>query len=176
MANQILTSDQIVSLVQRQTMERNIPLPHVSIDEGWCPARLYIGTYYASLPSASLMLTEELFAARVVRPLLDRVIARQISPPDPNELWRDANKAEFDLLDQRGTTHGDYTLMCSVIQDIKRAMRRGTADLQDTQREALELIATKIGRIVCGDPNHPDHWDDIIGYATKARERIAVKK
>lgn len=27
------------------------------------------------------------------------------------------------------------------------------------------MILAKIARIVSGDPNHADHWDDIAGYA-----------
>lgn len=78
----------------------------------------------------------------------------------------------------RGTTHGDYTHMSIVIQKIKDAMRAGEAWSQcsASQREALELTATKIGRIVCGDPNHVDHWDDIIGYCNLAMDRIPQTK
>ena len=28
------------------------------------------------------------------------------------------------------------------------------------------MIANKIGRILNGDPNYPDSWHDIAGYAT----------
>jgi hypothetical protein len=31
--------------------------------------------------------------------------------------------------------------------------------------EALEMICTKIARILSGNPNDPDHWKDIAGYA-----------
>lgn len=78
----------------------------------------------------------------------------------------------------RGSTHGDYTHMSITIQNIKKAMQSGESwgRCSPPQREALELIATKIGRIVCGDPLHVDHWDDIIGYATLARNRIPEEK
>jgi len=33
------------------------------------------------------------------------------------------------------------------------------------QGEAIHMICVKLARIVCGDPNHADHWDDIAGYA-----------
>jgi hypothetical protein len=33
------------------------------------------------------------------------------------------------------------------------------------QREAIDMIMVKLSRILCGDPNHKDHWDDIAGYA-----------
>lgn len=74
----------------------------------------------------------------------------------------------------RGATHGDYTHMSIVIQKIKDALRSGESweRLSASQKEALELDATKMGRIVCGDPNHIDHWDDIIGYTRLARDRI----
>jgi hypothetical protein len=28
------------------------------------------------------------------------------------------------------------------------------------------MIAHKIGRIIAGDPDFRDHWDDLAGYAT----------
>lgn len=33
------------------------------------------------------------------------------------------------------------------------------------QREALEMIVHKIGRIISGNPHFRDHWADIAGYA-----------
>lgn len=40
------------------------------------------------------------------------------------------------------------------------------------QRESLELIATKMGRITSGNPNIQDHWDDISGYAELISKRL----
>jgi hypothetical protein len=36
--------------------------------------------------------------------------------------------------------------------------------LASDQREALEMFAAKISRILTGDPDYPDNWDDIAGY------------
>ena len=71
------------------------------------------------------------------------------------------------LLAERGSTHGDYSNQAAVTQAIKAAMRTGPnwALMSDKQRDALEMIAVKQGRILCGDPNFPDHWDDLEGYA-----------
>ena len=33
------------------------------------------------------------------------------------------------------------------------------------QEEAMTMIANKLARIVNGDPNYPDSWRDIAGYA-----------
>ena len=73
-----------------------------------------------------------------------------------------------DILDERQKTHGDFYLTAMIAQELKGAMRRGKnwSEMDDTEREALELIATKIGRILSGYPHEVDHWRDIAGYAT----------
>lgn len=90
----------------------------------------------------------------------------------PQRPWQDTNGAKPNLLDQRGQTHGDYRAMSTRIQQIKAIMRMGSkwVDMPEPQKEALELIATKIGRIIEGDPEFKDHWDDLSGYAAKASE------
>lgn len=40
------------------------------------------------------------------------------------------------------------------------------------QKEALEMIAHKVGRILNGDPNYDDSWIDIAGYATLVAKRL----
>ena len=44
--------------------------------------------------------------------------------------------------------------------------------LTDAQREALEMVAHKIGRILNGDPNYHDSWHDIVGYAKLVADRL----
>lgn len=79
-----------------------------------------------------------------------------------------------DLLAERGKTHGDYAIHAAVTQHIKRAMHHypGWDRLADVHKEALEMIAHKIGRIIAGNPNHKDHWDDIAGYAKLVSDRL----
>ena len=71
------------------------------------------------------------------------------------------------LLSDRKRTHGDFADDAAVAQSLKRLMRKqpGWARLDDCQAQALEMIAVKLARILAGDPNHVDHWDDIAGYA-----------
>jgi len=78
----------------------------------------------------------------------------------------------------RGSTHGDYGRMSITAQALKAIMRQtpNWERMTTTQQEALELIATKISRITCGDPNHHDHWADIGGYAELALNRIPHAK
>lgn len=78
------------------------------------------------------------------------------------------------LLEERGKTHGDFADHAAVTYAIKDAITSlGNADrLSVIQREALDMIAHKIGRIVAGNPNHQDHWDDIAGYARLVSQRL----
>lgn len=78
------------------------------------------------------------------------------------------------LLDERQKTHGPYEEKAWTIQHLKKAMRAsfGWSKLSPTQAESLDMIVHKIGRILTGDPNHPDHWEDIIGYAELAKRHL----
>jgi hypothetical protein len=82
----------------------------------------------------------------------------------------DTNK----LLDERLKTHGDFTDHAQVTQSLKFGMQHSPNwdQLTPIQREALEMIQHKIGRILSGDPNHQDHWDDIVGYAKLVSDRL----
>ena len=73
-----------------------------------------------------------------------------------------------DILDEREKTHGSYFSVSTMAQSLKDAMRHGKnwEELDDPQRESLEMIASKIGRILSGNPHEGDHWRDIAGYAT----------
>ena len=72
-----------------------------------------------------------------------------------------------DLLDEREKTHGAFMAVASKAQQIKDAMQGGKnwEELDDMQREALQMIASKIARILAGDYNEIDHWRDISGYS-----------
>lgn len=48
----------------------------------------------------------------------------------------------------------------------------GWHELSCDQKEALETIATKIARILNGDPDYIDNWVDIAGYAMLVVERL----
>ena len=83
------------------------------------------------------------------------------------------NKAVEEFLAERGKTHGDFTNHAQVTQELKAVMKEhGLGKLSDVQREALEMIQHKIGRILAGNPDHKDHWDDIAGYAKLVSDRL----
>lgn len=81
--------------------------------------------------------------------------------------------AVIDTLQERGARYGDFTDNAEISQALKQCMgnQMGWGNLNAVQREALEMIAQKIARILNGDPNYRDNWHDIQGYARLAEER-----
>lgn len=74
-----------------------------------------------------------------------------------------------DLITERTKTHGTYASQAEVTQAIIwLADSYGTEMNSNVLRDAFCMIATKLGRIITGDPMHKDHWEDIAGYATLA--------
>ena len=67
---------------------------------------------------------------------------------------------------ERGNRYGEYAEHARITQNIKGAMidSPNWKTLSPAQKEALEMIAHKIGRILNGDPNYLDSWHDIGGY------------
>jgi hypothetical protein len=79
-----------------------------------------------------------------------------------------------DLLNERGDRYGEFKTHAEVTQKIKEALFSGAsfAYLDYDQKEALEMVAHKLGRIVNGDPNYLDSWVDIIGYTQLVLDRL----
>lgn len=80
-------------------------------------------------------------------------------------------------LAERGSRYGDFATHANITQRLKDTMR-DTPNwdiLNPGQRESLEMVAHKIGRILNGDPNYDDSWVDIAGYATLVANSLQGK-
>lgn len=79
-----------------------------------------------------------------------------------------------ETLKERDGRYGLFVNQAETAQRIKEAMFQGRprADLAADQKEALEHIATKLSRILTGDPNYHDNWHDIEGYAKLVADRL----
>ena len=66
-------------------------------------------------------------------------------------------------LEERGARYGSFTGHA----DIPK-----WGQLENDQKEALEMVAHKIGRILNGDPHYIDSWTDIIGYTRLVEVRL----
>lgn len=77
-------------------------------------------------------------------------------------------------LTERGNRYGEFTKHAEITQDLKSVMQCSPnwCLLVDDQKEALEMIAHKIGRILNGDPDYDDSWTDIAGYAELVAKRL----
>ena len=77
------------------------------------------------------------------------------------------------MLSERTKTHGDFKNVAKVPQNIRDAMRvipDRFCDMPEQRIEALDAIAGKIARIICGDNAFPDHWDGIASYAMLGKQ------
>lgn len=79
-----------------------------------------------------------------------------------------------DLLAERGKTHGEYWDHAEFTQNLKEHFRSypNWGKLVAVQRESLDMFAHKMGRILTGNPNVQDHWDDIAGYSRLVSQRM----
>jgi hypothetical protein len=85
--------------------------------------------------------------------------------------------AQFNLtptmttIPSRDEQHGDLGPVGVIAQSLKATMRAGAnwPRLTPGQREALDMAAHKIGRILSGsNPSDPKHWSDVAGYTHAA--------
>ena len=77
-------------------------------------------------------------------------------------------------LQERGNRYGEFSEHARITQNLKRAMSDSPnwEQLADDQKEALEMAAHKIGRILNGDANYHDSWHDINGYIKLVADRL----
>lgn len=86
--------------------------------------------------------------------------------------WHEVNLGNSNgteaLITERGSRYGKFKDGAEIMQSLKDTMRDvdGWNNLTASQKEALDMIQHKIGRILNGDPTYDDSWKDIAGYAT----------
>ncbi|MEE3609391.1 hypothetical protein [Avibacterium paragallinarum] len=73
------------------------------------------------------------------------------------------------LLNEREKTHGDFVSGAETFYYLMKPI----IDSQLFERNkvaayAMTMIQAKVTRICNGDESFPDHWEDIIGYASLA--------
>lgn len=82
------------------------------------------------------------------------------------------------ILAEKEKTHGPYEEKARIIQMLKDVVRLsdGWVALEADQKESIEMIFHKIGRIVAGDASCPDHWKDISGYGWLPYRRLISRR
>lgn len=77
-------------------------------------------------------------------------------------------------LKERGNRYGKFSENSRIAQDLKHVFRScdGWWLMSHTQREALDMCASKISRILTGDPKYVDNWHDMQGYLKLVEESL----
>lgn len=96
------------------------------------------------------------------------VIAHREPIPEEKVTVTITNNSTDRLIIERGSRYGKFKDGAAIMQELKFVMREvdGWHQLSPSQKEALDMIQHKIGRILNGDPTYDDSWKDIAGYAT----------
>lgn len=83
-----------------------------------------------------------------------------------------------DTLKAREKTYGNFFEQAHIGQALKNVVQLQPrwSELEDDQKEALEMICVKVARIMNGDPNYQDNWHDIEGYARLVAQRLEDSK
>lgn len=113
---------------------------------------------------------------------LDKFISRERQggpkPGEYIEVEGAKSAQEIDaILNERGSRYGSFLDHARITQNIKCAMEnsRNWPTLPVDTREALEMVAHKIGRMLNGDPEYVDNVVDIIGYMQLVLDRMNGK-
>lgn len=80
------------------------------------------------------------------------------------------------ILADRGSKYGKFEDHAKVTVALKTVLFQRCVERQMSMKpdqcEALDMICHKLGRIVNGDPDYADSWDDIAGYAKLVGDRL----
>lgn len=85
-----------------------------------------------------------------------------------------------ETIKQRDSVHGDYQASAQLFLDLAVVLNTALGErdtrLSPSQSLSLTMIMLKTARIVCGDPDHADHWHDIAGYARLVERSLPTPK
>ena len=75
---------------------------------------------------------------------------------------------------ERGSRYGDFIDQSFIAQALKDVIHQAPNwdKLLSDQKEAMDMMAHKMARILNGDPDYIDSWHDIIGYARLVEQRL----
>lgn len=106
----------------------------------------------------------------IIKELLFNLVAvrEPFTAADVEVVKYDPTKVDIEsLVAERGNRYGKFADGAKIMRALKGVMHKtdGWSRLTDSQREALDMIQHKIGRILNGDPAYDDNWKDISGYS-----------
>ena len=148
--------------------------------------RVNVSSAYISMLKKQMELKQEQEREQEAPPLelteemeeLAYEITKGTGRPKPGE-FIETGTSVGTVLDERGARYGKFVDQARVAQELKSVMGESLLAqgklLDDDQIEALEMIFSKLARILNGDPNYADSWIDIAGYAKLVADRLEGK-
>jgi hypothetical protein len=79
-----------------------------------------------------------------------------------------------DILADRGKKYGVFSEQAKTAQALKQILfkQRPRHEMSADQAEAMDMMCTKLSRLVHGDHNHVDGWVDIAGFSQLVVDRL----
>lgn len=114
------------------------------------------------------------FRTKKIEPLLPHGMNSLFTTgSDGRARLKETTKIE-DTLKERGSRYGEFDTHAQYAERINNVFESSPnwQIMKPDSKEALRIIANKIGRILNGDPEYDDNWHDIAGYATLVKNRI----
>jgi len=149
-------------------------------------ARLPVSEGYVYTLKKQMELEQEQEREQVAPPLelteemkeLAYKITQGTGRPKPGE-FIETGTSVGTVLDERGARYGKFVDQARIAQQLKNVAHTFAAQQGKTfdvdQAEAIDMIFSKLARILNGDPNYADSWIDIAGYAKLVADRLEGK-
>jgi hypothetical protein len=83
------------------------------------------------------------------------------------------------VLEERRNRYGTFMHNARISQQLKRVVKGSGSNyhlLKADQQEAIDMICSKLSRMLTGDPQYEDNLVDIIGYTQLVLDRIRDEK
>jgi len=90
------------------------------------------------------------------------------------KISKPVEKVVSNTLKQRGAIYGEFIDNAIIAQGLKDVVRKEPRfqTMPADQREAIDVIFSKIARQITGDYSYDDNFHDIQGYAKLCEDRI----
>ncbi len=82
------------------------------------------------------------------------------------------------ILKERGSRYGEFIDNATIAQVMKSSSKNGKSwvAMDRDAQEAIDMICTKISRIVTADWRYVDNWRDIEGFAKLVADRLEAEQ
>ena len=79
-----------------------------------------------------------------------------------------------EIIEERDARYGEWAEQATISQRLKRIVGNtpNWSTLEDFQKESIEMCLHKLSRILNGDPDYKDSWEDASLYLKLVVDRL----